>query len=95
MSWPAACVLSGIFGAGLVWFGVLLGRSRKPVSYEEFRKIRDEGYNDAIEAAASCMDDFAKSADNPKEVIRHAGLIRKLKMIGWDIRQGPHDSVKN
>lgn len=59
------------------YLGFLFGQKR-PISYEEFRRIRDDGFNDAIGAAGSCLDDFAKCADNPKETARHAGLIRRL-----------------
>lgn len=80
MSLTAAGVLFGILGLLMGWgLGFFFG-SRQSISHPEFREIWDQGFNYAIEAATTCLDDFSRCADNPKETIRHAALLRKLKV---------------
>lgn len=54
-------------------------RRKDPISFDEFREIREDGFRDGLEAAAKLIDDCAAISDDKEQAARHALLIRRLK----------------
>lgn len=63
----------GVF-AGMTIFG------KRIISFMEFKRIRDEGHDHGVEAAAKIMEECAFGEEEKAHVNKLATLIRKTKI---------------